>query len=74
MFLVYELEGGSGGVLGVVGGWLPLLTRPQRYCDPLSLVLLSTHSRNDFMRVKAGLFSDLSFGPSVCSSVTFSFD
>ena len=24
--------------LGVDGGWLPLPTRPQRYCDPTSLV------------------------------------
>ena len=27
-----------GGVLGVYQGWLPLPTRPQRYCDPASLV------------------------------------
>ena len=32
------LEGGLGGVLGVDGAWLPLPTRPQRYCDPASLV------------------------------------
>ena len=33
------LEGGLGGALGVDGGWqLPLPTRPQRYCDPASLV------------------------------------
>ena len=24
--------------LGVDGGWMPLPTRPQRYCDPASLV------------------------------------
>ena len=24
---------------GVDGGWMPLPTRPQRYCDPVSLVL-----------------------------------
>ena len=28
------------GALGVVGGWMPLPTRPQRYCDPASLVNL----------------------------------
>ena len=27
------------GVWGVDGGWMPLPTRPQRYCDPASLVL-----------------------------------
>ena len=27
-----------GGGLGVDGGWMPLPTRPQRYCDPASLV------------------------------------
>ena len=37
---VSVLEGGLGGVLGVDGGWLPLPTRPQRDCDPASLVLL----------------------------------
>ena len=36
---VSVLEGGFGGALGVNGGWLPLPTRPQRYCDPASLVL-----------------------------------
>ena len=36
---VSELERGLGGALGVDGGWLPLPTRPQRYCDPASLVL-----------------------------------
>ena len=29
---------GLGGALGVDGGWIPLPTRPQRYCDPASLV------------------------------------
>ena len=38
---VSVLEGGLGGALGVDGGWLPLPTRPQRYCDPASLVLPS---------------------------------
>ena len=28
-----------GGAWGVDGGWMPLPTRPQRYCDPASLVL-----------------------------------
>ena len=27
------------GAWGVDGGWMPLPTRPQRYCDPASLVL-----------------------------------
>ena len=27
------------GGWGVDGGWMPLPTRPQRYCDPASLVL-----------------------------------
>ena len=35
---VSVLGGGLGGALGVDGGWLPLPTRPQRYCDPASLV------------------------------------
>ena len=30
--------GKVGWALGVDGGWLPLLTRPQRYCDPALLV------------------------------------
>ena len=37
---VSVLEGRLGGALGVDGGWLPLPTRPQRYCDPASLVAL----------------------------------
>ena len=28
------------GVWGVDGGWMPLPPRPQRYCDPASLVSL----------------------------------
>ena len=36
---VSVLGGGLGGALGVDGGWLPLPTRPQRYCDPASLVV-----------------------------------
>ena len=34
----FVLEWGLGGALGVDGGWLPLPTRPQRFCDPASLV------------------------------------
>ena len=30
----------AGGAWGVDGGWTPLPTRPQRYCDPTSLVCL----------------------------------
>ena len=26
------------GTWGMDGGWMPLHTRPQRYCDPASLV------------------------------------
>ena len=37
---VSVLEWVLGGVLSVDGGWLPLPTRPQRYCDPASLVYL----------------------------------
>ena len=33
-------KGGLGRALGVNGGWLPLPTRPQRYCDPASLVFV----------------------------------
>ena len=29
----------GGGGCGEAGGWMPLPTRPQRYCDPTSLVL-----------------------------------
>ena len=42
---VSVLERGLGEALGVDGGWLwmgvgcPLPTRPQRHCDPASLVL-----------------------------------
>ena len=35
---VSVLEGELGGALSVDGGWLPLPTRPQQYCDPVSLV------------------------------------
>ena len=31
--------GGLGCGRGEAGGWMPLPTRPQRYCDPASLVL-----------------------------------
>ena len=27
------------GAQGVDGGWMPLPTRPQRYCDPASLAI-----------------------------------
>ena len=29
-----------GGAWGVDGGWMPLPTCPQRYCDPASLVII----------------------------------
>ena len=32
------LERGLGGVLGMGGGWPPLPTHPQRYCEPTTLV------------------------------------
>ena len=28
----------GGGAWGADGGWLPLLTCPQQYCDPVSIV------------------------------------
>ena len=34
---VCECVGGGWG-LGEAEGWMPLLTRPQQYCDPASLV------------------------------------
>ena len=39
---------GLGGAMGVEGGWPPLPTRPQRYCDPASLVF-STSSIVSFV-------------------------
>ena len=36
---VYVLEGGWGCGWGEAGGWMPLSTRPQQYCDPASLVI-----------------------------------
>ena len=33
-----------GGSWGADGGWMPLPTRPQRYCDPASLVTFDTTS------------------------------
>ena len=44
---VSVLEGGLGGALGVDGGWLPLPTRPQRYCDPASLVIVTIQPLED---------------------------
>ena len=35
---VFVFERVLGEVVGVDGGWLPLPTRPQQYCDPTSLV------------------------------------
>ena len=35
------LEGGWECGWGEAGGWMPLPTRPQRYCDPASLVFHS---------------------------------
>ena len=35
-----------GGALGVDGGWMPLPTRPQRYCDPRHLLKTWPHSKN----------------------------
>ena len=32
------LEGGFDRALGAYGGWLPLPTHLQQYCDPVSLV------------------------------------
>ena len=46
-----ELGRGLGGALGVNGGWLPLPTRPQRYCDPASLVSVYLTVHYFFFRV-----------------------
>ena len=43
---VSVLEGGLGGALGLDEGWLPLPTRPQRYCDPALLVIFDSLERN----------------------------
>ena len=45
------LEGGLGGALGMDGGWLPLPTRLQRYCDPASLVSSSTRFDNTGVQI-----------------------
>ena len=37
-------EGGEGLDLGEAGGWMPLPTRPQRYCVPASLVVIYSDS------------------------------
>ena len=34
---------------GVYGGWMPLPTRPQRYCDPASLVVKFGPSTGSFL-------------------------
>ena len=41
---VSVLERGLGGALGVDGGWLPLLTRPQQYYDPASFVFIRVYT------------------------------
>ena len=39
VLFVCECVGGDWGCgWGEAGGWMPLPTRPQRYCDPASLV------------------------------------
>ena len=35
----------GGGDWGVDGGWMPLPTRPQRYCDPESFVLIGNYTQ-----------------------------
>ena len=57
---VSVLEGGLGGALGVDGGWLPLPTRPQRYCDPASLVLFIPVIKS-FVHLRLLMSSDSSF-------------
>ena len=50
---VSVLEGGLGEALKRwvwMGGWLPLPTRPQQYCDPASLVFLLNDIFLDFPR------------------------
>ena len=36
---------GVCGIWGVDGGWTPLPTRPQRYCDPVSLVEMQSEAQ-----------------------------
>ena len=62
------LEGVWGCGWGEAGGWMPLPTRPQRYCDPASLVFM-------FLVADTQLYKRLcpsvrwSVGPSVRPSV-----
>ena len=39
------------GGLGVDGGWLPLPTRPQQYCDPDTSQLLGTNDAYSFCKL-----------------------
>ena len=76
---------GLGGAMGVDGGWPPLPTRPQQYCDPASLVqLILLHPKfcvtvlhtSSFLGASKQLFKRLRslVGLSVGWSVTHSFD
>ena len=51
------------GAWGVAGGWIPLPTRPQRYCDPASLVR--------FVHQFCASVLFISFVHQFCSSVLF---
>ena len=43
------------GAWGVDGGWMPLPTRPQRYCDPASLALTYHFSQVAYMGLNMGI-------------------
>ena len=49
---IYKILVG-GGAWGVDGGWMPLPTHPQRYCDPALLVLYLLYSRRNLGIYKA---------------------
>ena len=61
---VCVLERGIGGALGVDERLLPLPTRPQRYCDPASLVFSRGHATLH-LAVSVGRSVGRSVGPSV---------
>ena len=41
----------------MAGGWMPLPTHPQRYCDPVSLVLLVYANNNHKKKYKEKVLS-----------------
>ena len=70
VLFVCECVGGCGW--GEAGGWMPLPTRLQRYCDPASLVLtvLKFHYAYwDHEYDQIGLLDSLSRFSEACSSI-----